>query len=127
MTAFDYSKPVATAKRLLARFGKRAYLRKAATSGTAYDPTSGTPRDWPITVVELQKTIRNAEGSRVTTEGHMLLVSTEGLDLVAPTDQDTIMIGAGQFPEQMIENKIRNVDPLAPGDTVILYEIELEN
>jgi hypothetical protein len=128
MTGFNYSKPEATARRLINRFGKRAYLRRAGpVTGDPYNLTQSTPRDWPITVVELQADVRNAEGKLVTSEGHRLLVSTGGMEFVVPTDHDTVMLGQATFPEEMKEYKITKVSPLQPGDVVILYELALES
>ena len=122
----DYVKSEATAQRLIAKFGQRAYLSKAGDiTGTAYNPTFGPTTDWPITVVDISERVRDRDGTLVESAGHSLIVSTEGLDLVTLTKGDSIYIGASGYPETMTAFEIAEVRPLNPGGTVILHEVDL--
>jgi len=48
MSAYDYSRAVATANRLLTRFGQLGAIRRTgAPTGPAYDPTPGAVVDHP--------------------------------------------------------------------------------
>lgn len=124
--AFNYDGLATTARDLIEKFGARAYLRRAAAStGAAYDPTVGDPRDWPIRVVDLDREVRDASGTLVASRVRTLLVSTEGLDLVVPDEDDRIMIGPSGFPESMDEFEIDEIRVLSPGGVTVMYEIDL--
>lgn len=123
---FDYAGLAISLHADFNEFGQRAYLRKAAApTGTAYDPTVGNPRDWPVTVIDNRKAVRDRDGALVESSGHSIKMSTEGLDFVTPEKSDTIMMGPIPFPEKMTEFEIAEVRPKSPGGVVVVYDIDL--
>lgn len=127
MAAFDYAGLATSLHADFNEFGQRAFLRKAgATTGPAYDPTVSNPRDWPVTVIDNRKAVRDRDGTLIESAGHSIKMSTEGLDLVTPQKSDTIMMGPGPFPEKMTEFEITEVRPTAPGGVVVVYSIDLD-
>ena len=126
MTIFAYGELAVDLHAIFNEFGQRAYLRKAAANtGTAYDPTTGNPRDWPITVIDNRKAIRNRDGTLVESAGHSIKISTEGLTLVVPEKADTILMGSIPFPEKMTEFEIAEVRAKSPGGVTVVYDVEL--
>lgn len=123
---FDYAATAATAARLIDKFGRRAYLRKRGEqTGTAYDPAIDADMDHPITVVDLDRRIRDRDGTLIEGAGRSLIVSTDGLEFVTPEKGDAVMIGPGVYPETMQAHEIAEVRPLSPGGVVVIYEIDL--
>lgn len=115
--SFNYAKSVATAQRLIARFGFTATLRKEGVkSGPANNPTWGPPSEHQITVVDTSERIRDQDGRLVGQTMRTLLVSATG---EVPSDDDKIII-AGKTHE------ISEVRPLAPGGVSVLYEVDLK-
>ena len=127
MTVFDYAALAESIWADFNEFGRRAYLRKKVITGTAYAPTIGTPRDWPITAIDFNRRIQDVNGTLVPNTGRSLKVSTEGLDLVVPEKGDTVMIGSGEYPEEMSEHEIVEVRPKTPGGVTILYELDIRS
>ncbi len=127
MAVFDYTKLAGSIQADFSEFGQRAYLRKpGAKSGTAFNPTVGAPVNWPITVIENNRRVRNRDGALVEGAGLSIKVSIEGLGLVAPEKSDTIFMGSTPYIEEMVEYKILEVRPKQPGGVVVLYDIDLE-
>ncbi|GGD43473.1 hypothetical protein [Aureimonas glaciei] len=130
MQTFDYTRPRATAERLIARFGKAAVLRKSvAADPDPYDPDAGTTSSefTAIEVVELNSELRDATGTLIDQTSHKLLVSTAAG--VEPQDEDAVAIGLStdEVGEGTIWLMIAKVLPLAPGSMTLLYEITLES
>lgn len=119
MPAFDYTGPIQTANRLIERFGQAAKLRRPATSGTAYNPTQGSPADTDCSFVELERKVEEIEGSRTKRVKIKGLLAVEGLTS-APTLSDQLVLDA------TVVHAICDVKPLRPGGTVVLYELEIE-
>lgn len=118
MTAFDYSKPLATANRLILRYGQTASLQRPNVSGSAYNPTIGAPTAHPCTFVELKREVFEVEGERVkqTKITGMLAV---GALTVTPTTSDSLVLDGS------MSYAIADVQPLRPGGTVLLYGLEI--
>lgn len=116
MAAFDYAIPKATADRLLARFGQQGTLRRPTTSGTAYNPTQGAPVDHAAIFAVLDFDNREVDGSRVLAADKKVLLA-KGALAIEPATSDLLLIGG-------VPHSIIRVQPLAPGGTVILYEIQ---
>lgn len=116
MTSFDYSRSQQTANRLIDRFGSTATLKRPNTSGTAYNPTEGTPTSYTVTVVV--QDYRNAEidGTRVLA-GDKKVMMAKGSLAIEPATSDKLVIGGA-------EHAIVEVRPLNPGGTVILWELQ---
>lgn len=114
MATFDYSGLVATAQRLIDKFGRTATLRRKAKSGNAWDPTV-TNTDHTVKIVVLDDKFAEARGTLVTIPGKTVYVSTEGLSVV-PIVADQLIIDSTTYA-------VQRVMPLNPGGTTLLYEI----
>ena len=117
MPAFDYTRSRATADRLIARFGQAGAVRRSgAPSGDPWNPVPGSPTDHPCTLVDLDYTAREIDGTLIRATDRKVLVAAGGL-AVEPSVADRIVI-AGTALE------IVRVSPLAPGGTIVMYEIQ---
>lgn len=116
MTRFDYSNLESTAKRLIDRFGRDAVLIKKGTpadGATLYDaPPADTESD--IILCETRFSLMNRDGTLIKNGDKRWLISTEGL---APELEDKVQLDGTKY-------ELINVDPLNPGGTVLLYEVQ---
>lgn len=112
---FDYARAKATAERLLAKFGQSATLRQQTASGDPWAPTL-TDTDTTVTVVDLNRRVRDAAGVLVAQSMRTLYVSTSAG--VTPAKADKVQIG-GEWHE------VAEVRALAPGGAVVFWECDL--
>lgn len=131
MTTFDYSRPKATASRLIARFGQLCTIRRA--SDTPSDPQTpwsefspNPPAYFEVTAIEDMQDVRDMSGNLVGIKRRTLTVDAAG---VAPLKSDTIAVGvriadvdAGTGFEEIV-----SVTPVAPAGVALMYEIELRS
>lgn len=130
MSVKDYTKPRQTAQRLIANFGMAGTIRRTITTGgDPWTPGSGTTTvtNAACRVVTDSYKVHERDGTLIQTGDRKLLVSTEGIVLPAYPDQpktanvpdvaDTIIVN----DEAMA---IVNVEPLVPGDTVLMWTIQ---
>lgn len=117
MTAFDYTRPRATAARLLERFGQTGVIRRLTQgAGEPHNPGPAVPADHPCTfVVDIYKTFER-DGTLIKAGDKKVLVKAEGL-AIAPTTSDKIII-AGEV------HTIVSVEPLSPAGTVVMYTVQ---
>lgn len=118
MAAFDYSRSLATANRLLERFGQAGTLRRPTSSGTAYNPTAGSPTDQAATFVVIEYSRSEVDGTRILATDKRVLLAKGALTLDPTTSDQIVESGGAVF-------KIVNVQPLNPGGTVILYDLQV--
>lgn len=122
MTAFDYSRSVATAKRLIARFGKAGAIRR-----TSYTDSAGTPwdtsddvvnvTDHTVTLVVTDYALRERDNTLIGATDRRVLISTDGL-AITPTSADLVVVDGAA-------HEIVRISPLQPGSTVILWEAQV--
>lgn len=118
MTQFDYSRSLASATRMIARYGKAGFIRRpGAVTGPAYDPTIGEPTDHPARFVVTDYATKDIDGTRVLATDKKVMVSVGSLT-IAPTTSDRLVDAGG------IVYNIEAVNPVEPGDTVLLYWIQ---
>lgn len=114
---FDYSRPRSTADRLLSRFGKTAVLEKPGEpSGPAWDPVPGEPTQHEITVLEFNERVRDRSGTLIGQSVTTLYVSTSAG--VAPEKADRVQVDGSWY-------EIDEARRLAPGPTVLMWEVDL--
>lgn len=113
---FDYSRAVATASRLINRFGQTATLTQETRSGSAHDP-SITETDHTVKVAVMNYSTMEVNGTSVEATDRKVYLSTEGLS-VTPSIDDKMTIG-GQ------EHQVIAVSPLSPAGTVVFYELQV--
>lgn len=117
MTAFDYTRTLATANRLIERFGQLGAVRRPGTpTGPSYDPTPGTPTDDPARFVITAYMAREVDGTRVLSSDVKVLMAPGGL-LNDPTTNDKVIAGSTEY-------MIVDVSTLAPAGVAVLYTLQ---
>jgi hypothetical protein len=116
MATFDYAPSVATAKRLIAKFGKPVTLKKKVKGGSNSAPAY-TYDETPITAVDLNIVNRDKNGTLTGTTSRKLLI--EGGVAVAPEKKDLITVDGTDYVIDVV--KLLNT-----GGTSILYTVFLE-
>ena len=118
MSVFDYARSKASADRLLARFGQTGSVRRTPQTGTAYNPTDGAPVDHPVTFVVTEFSAREIDGTRVLASDKKALVAVGALS-ITPGTADLLL------DPEVPGYKIVKVDPLNPGGTVVVYQMQV--
>lgn len=115
MAKFDYSRPAATAKRLLERFGRGGLLSRSVPGG--YDPVTG-PTD-PVdlqsacTVALLEFDNRQIDGQLIQAGDRRALIAPDvGFEPVAG---DALTVGSEAV--QVVKNR-----PVSPAGVVVLHD-----
>jgi hypothetical protein len=116
MATFDYAPTVATAKRLIAKFGKPVVLKQKVKGGSNSAPTYTYP-ETPMTAVDLNIVNRDKDGTLTGTTSRKLLI--EGGVATAPEKKDLIIIDG-------VDHVIDVVKLLNTGGTNVLYTVFLE-
>lgn len=116
MPTFDYTRSVATADRLIAKFGQAGTLRRSTSTGPAYNPTAGVPADHPCTFVVDAFKNNEVDGSRVLASDKKILLAKDG-PAIEPSASDKLLIGG-------VVHTIVNVEPLAPGGVVVMWTLQ---
>lgn len=99
----------------IAEAGQVAMLIKpGAMTGPEYDPRPGPATEHQITVVDENQMQRDQSGTLIGEAVHALIVSTSAG--VEPEQADRVRIGGRTL-------EITEVRPLAPGGTVLLWEV----
>lgn len=112
---FNYARAATTATRLISRCGQSATLRRITNSGTEWAPTQ-SETDTTITVVDLEREVRDASGTLTGQSMRTLYVSTSAN--VTPAKGDKVVIGG-------VEHEIDAVRTLAPGGVNVMWECDL--
>jgi len=116
--SFDYAGSQSTADRLIRKFGQSATLNHKATTPATNpwdNPTTTTTAYTVQIVVDTYKEF-SIDGTTVLAGDRKILLSALALS-VTPAVEDTLTIGSDAW-------SVINVKPLAPGATVVLYEIQ---
>lgn len=128
MTGFNYAKSRATAARLIKKFGQAGTIRRTTmTGGDPWNPTPET-NDYPCTLVVTEYTLKERESSLIGTSDKKVLISTEGVSIPA-YDNDPASANAPTERDQIVikgrAHEVVRVDPLEPGDTVVLWTCQV--
>jgi hypothetical protein len=111
---FNYRPLLATANRLIGNFGKPAIIsRQGEATGPAWNPQPGLATDRDTLCVELSYSLTNRNESLIQ-RGDKLLLLRAGVE---PAVGNTITVDA-------ITYQVIDVQPLNPGGTVMLYEVQ---
>jgi hypothetical protein len=117
MAAFDYARPLATANRLIARFGQTGAVRRdGEDTGPAYDPTPGEPVDHPAQFAIVDFSAREIDGTRVLMGDKKALLAPGSLTIV-PGLSDRLVEAGGAVWD------IVGVETLRPAETTLLYTL----
>lgn len=111
---YDYTRPKATAERLIAKFGKNAVLQQYTNRGTPYSPTRTPSNPVAIKVVDFEQLESDREGSLVGTKSRVLYISTSAG--VTPQKQDEVVLDGST-------HEIVTVAALKPGDIDLMWEV----
>ena len=117
MSTFDYARAVATADRLIKKFGQAGKVRRPTTTGPGYKPTAGAPDDHDARFAVIKFALKDVDGTRVLVTDKKVYLSAAGLPVV-PTASDKLVEADGG------ELKIVAIEPLKPAGTVVFYEIQ---
>ncbi len=119
MTAFDYARPLATANRLIERYGQLGAVRRPGSpSGPTYNPTPGMPVDDAARFVITDYSAKDIDGTRIKAADKKALVAPGSL----PSDPTT----AGLLVEANGTLwKIVAVETLRPAETTLLYTLQV--
>lgn len=120
--SFDYARSRAMADRMLANAGRAAILRRPTSTGTAYDPTAGTPVDFAVTIFTDEWSFSERTGGRVQVTDQKILMAAGGLTEV-PTPSHKLVIDGAEH--QIIgPDKGLGVKPLSPAGVTVLYMLQ---
>ena len=115
MAKFDYSRPVATVKRLLDRFGQAGELSRSVETGE-YDPLTGpvlSVTTSPCTVALLEFDNRQIDGELVKIGDRRALIAPDvSFD---PQAGDSLTVGSNVL--QVVKNR-----PVSPAGIVVLHD-----
>lgn len=119
MTAFDYSRAVASADRQIGRYGQTgAIRRKGPVTGPKHNATAGGSTDHPARFVLLRYQTREIDGGRILASDRKALVSPVGLT-IDPTTSD-VLVEADGTPW-----KIVGMDILRPANTTVMVTLQV--
>ena len=114
---YDYGPLRRTAERLLDRFGQDVTLIKPGVpAGPEWNPTPGQPVEHTIVAVDENQMRRDQSGTLIGDAVHALIVSTAAG--VAPERADRVRVAGKEY-------EITDVAAIAPGGTVLLYQITI--
>lgn len=116
--SFNYAGSQSAADRLIRKFGQSATLNHKVTTPATNPWDNPTTTTTAYTVQIVVETYKDGlvNGTSILSGDRKILLSALGLAIV-PTVEDTLTIGGDAWG-------VVNVKPLAPGTTVVLYEIQ---
>lgn len=112
MVAPVYLRLEATARRLIAAYGKDAVVVREEVSGPPHAPVI-TPVSYPCKLVDTGYSITNRDGTHIQTGDKVGIISTAAE--VEPALQDRIRIDE-------VEYRFVDLQPLNPGGLTLLFE-----
>lgn len=115
MAKFNYARAVATANRLIDKFGQTGAIRRTETSGDPWNPgTSDT--DYTCTLVALDYDQKDVDGTLIKSTDKKVYAATKGMT-IQPTTTDKVIIGG-------VVSTIIEAKPLNPAGTVVYFELQ---
>ncbi len=127
MASFDYAKSVATADRLIRKFGQTGAIRRTVMGGDPWDPEP-VETDYPCILVVVEYTLRERESSLIEMNDKRVLISVEGLNLPALPDEpksENVVTVADKVVVDGAAHEIKRVDPLKPGPVVVMFNCQV--
>lgn len=116
MPKFDYSRSVATANRLIDKFGQAGAIRRTTMGGDPWEPTP-TDTDYPCTLVVMNFSLHERESTLIGATDKRVYIATEGVE-IEPTNSDKIVVDG-------TAHEIVRISPLNPGGTVVYWEAQV--
>jgi len=119
VTTFNYARPLASANRLIAKFGQLGAIRRAGEpTGPDYDPTPGVDVDHDAHMAVLDYDSRDVDGTRILATDKYVLVAVGTLPIEIGLS-DKVVEADGT-----VYSIVPPLKPLSPAGTVVLYEIQ---
>ncbi|MFP1634091.1 hypothetical protein ACLB6G_20365 [Zhengella sp. ZM62] len=113
---YDYTRPEATAQRLIAKFGQSVTLTKVTKVWNDWNPGVNLT-EYSATGAVMDYADREIDGTVIKAGDKRVYLSTEGLT-VEPDTTDTLTVGG-------VVHSIIRVDPLNPGGTVVMWTLQV--
>ncbi|KQS55906.1 hypothetical protein ASG17_07600 [Brevundimonas sp. Leaf363] len=118
MPSFDYSRALATANRLITRYGQQGKLSVPAdATGPSYDPDESDPDEHDAVFAVLEYDQKDIDGTRVLRTDKKILLAVGTLPLKPATDHH-LLDAAGQAYSVM------DVQPLSPAGIDLFYWVQ---
>ena len=111
--AYDYSRMVSTATRLISKYGRSMTLRSTTETGDPWNPTQ-TNSDTAITGTVVDYKSSEIDGDAIQTNDKRILIDSTAV----PTLQDKVVDGS-------VEYSIIDIREIKPGSTVVLYDLQV--
>jgi len=111
---FDYNRAIATANRLIERFGQPGEIVRLTASGPAWDPQA-LPTAYPCTVCMMNHSDAHMAGGLAQVGDRLVYVAVQGLP-IKPTIADRMLVNG-------VDYEIIEVKPLDPAGIDVYYEI----
>lgn len=123
MADYDYTHLVATADRLIGRYGRDAAVRRfaAGSSGDPWHPTGGSHSDHATRAVNVGYESGEIDGATVLSTDRRYLVAAGPLDIV-PDAADALVLDPNGTPEVL---SVHRFNPLKPAGTVVYWEAQV--
>lgn len=119
MSRFDYGKPLATANRLLAKFGQMGAIRRTTiVGGSDFDPGEEVVTDHPATFVVSTYAAKDIDGSRILATDKKVMIAPGSLT-IEPTPADKLVDAAGSV------YSIIHVGTIRPAETTLLWVLQV--
>jgi hypothetical protein len=120
MTAFDYARPLATANRLIERYGQLGAVRvEGEASGPSYDPEPGEPEDHPARFVMIEFDAGEIDGTRILATDKKALLAPGSLAITPSTDHHLVEA------DGTVWNIVPPVQTLRPAETTLLFTLQV--
>lgn len=131
--SFDYGRSKATADRLINKFGKQTVLQKpGAKTGSGYDATEGDPTNYVISLVDLYRrtltvdpVLRRSSKRTVYISAQLGVEIESGDRILLKPGTTSITISGITYTGRF--NSIEEIRKLSPGETTVMWEVDLES
>jgi hypothetical protein len=119
MTRFDYSRPLSTANRLLAKFGQTGAIRRTTiVGGSDFDPGEEVVTDHPAVFVVTAYAAKDIDGSRVLAADKKAMIAPGALT-IEPTPADKLVDADGAV------YNVVHVGTIRPAETTLLWVLQV--
>ena len=116
-TIYDEMQDLADELTATAEFGQSGYVRRTPQTGTAYNPSDGTPVNHAATFAVIDYSNRDIDGTRILATDKRVLMGV-GTLTITPSPSDLLIEASGGV------YKIVRVAPFDPAGTPTHYEIQ---
>ena len=128
MSTKDYSGLKATATRLITKFGRPAVVRRppGVDSGEPFESGSGARTLVDCKCVRVEQWVNTDPDSNVRTKMTRFVVEAQTASNPTPDDEIAFGLTAADVDSNTTWHRIKSVSEVQPGDTTIVYKLDLE-